>query len=135
MAAMLSGQYTTYNAEALAAGKFQRVGEVREGTWPETLPAFLHEYTTLAPHIAGTIRLMHFHFAALQGDGHLYNRVEGGIARFYKKHKDETLQKFLTPGLRVPSEVPGDRRLRLLFSSETPIAGLPPELSLPQESL
>lgn len=31
LAAMLSGQYTTYNSEALAKGKFQRAGAMREG--------------------------------------------------------------------------------------------------------
>jgi len=128
LASMLSGEYTTYDSDALAQGRFQRVGEPRTGRWPETLPSFLHEYTVLAPHIAGTIRLLRFHFAPLTGDGHLYNRVEGAIARIYKKHTDDALRNFLTPGLRVPAAVPFDKPLRLLLSSEVPIAGLQQEL-------
>ena len=128
LAAMLAGEYTTYDAADLARGKYRRVGEPRTGSWPDSLPAFLQEYETLAPHVAGTIRLMRFHFAPLTGDAHLHDRIEGAIARVYKGHKDEALRNFLTPGLRVPAAIPFDKPLRLMLSSEVPIAGLPPEL-------
>jgi len=128
LTAMLSGQYTTYDAAALSKGDHRRAGKERSGVWPATLPAFLQEYEALAPQIAATIRLMHFHLAPLSGDAHVYNRVEGAIARYYKKHPEATLKNFLTPGLRVPAAIPFDTPLRVLFSSEAPIAGLPPEL-------
>jgi hypothetical protein len=127
---MLSGEYTTYDAEALARGQYRSFGEPRTGRWPDTLPAFLAQYETLAPHIAGTIRLMRFHFAPLVGDAHLYNRVEGAIARIYQRHTDAALRDFVTPGLRVPAAIPFDKPLRLMLSSDVPIAGLPEELMI-----
>jgi len=130
LAAMLAGEYTTYDATALARGEYRRVGKAGTSVWAETLPAFLEEYESLAPQIAATIRLTRFHLAPLSGDAHLYNRVAGAIGRHYKRHSEDVLRNFLTPGLRVPAAVPSDKPLRLLLSSDAPIAGLPEELLL-----
>lgn len=43
LAAMLAGEYTTYDATALARGEYRRVGKAGTSLWPETLPAFLEE--------------------------------------------------------------------------------------------
>jgi len=50
------------------------------------------------------------------------------LGRHYKSHQERSLREFLTPGLKLPAAVPGDRRVRLHVSSEAPIAGLPVEL-------
>jgi hypothetical protein len=128
LAGMLSGEYSTVDAGALKQGLHRRVGSARPGAWPSGLPTFLDEYEGLVPHIVGTIRSMRFHFALLTGDGHLFNRVESAIAWHYKRHPNDALRNFLTPGLRVPAAIPFDKPLRLVISSEGAIAGLPQEL-------
>ena len=83
---------------------------------------------TLMPNITGLIRMVKFHVAPLVGDAHLHNRVEGAISRHYKAHANPELRDFFSPGLRVPAAIPYDKPIRLMLSSEVPIAGLPPEL-------
>ncbi|HPW21812.1 MAG TPA: hypothetical protein PLE61_13480 [Vicinamibacterales bacterium] len=55
------------------------------------------------------IRLLRFHVAPLDGDAHLYDRVEGAIGRYYKVHPDPALHDFFTPGLKLPAAIPGDQ--------------------------
>lgn len=80
------------------------------------------------PHIIGVIRLIKFHVAPLADDANLYERVEGAIGRHYKAHSDPDLRDFLIPGLRVPAAIPFDKPIRLVLSSDMPVAGLPPDL-------
>jgi len=126
LAGFLSGRYPTLDMDALSRGEF-RHAEGAVSWWPSQLPTFLQNFEKLAPNVIGTIRLMRFHCAPLAGDAHLHNRVEGAIADCLRKHEDPLLRNFLSPGLKVPSAIPFDAPLRLLFSSDVPIAGLPPQ--------
>jgi len=128
LADFLSGKYPTYDAAALSRGEHRRVAGTVYGTWPQTLPSFIQNYERLLPNIVGLIRLISFHVAPLVGDAHLYNRAEGAIGRYYMSHPDPELRDFFAPGLRVPASVPFDKPIRLVLSSDAPIAGLPPEL-------
>lgn len=125
LAGSLSGAYTTYDAAALSRGENRLAEAAVVGRWPETLPSFLGNYERLTPNIIGVIRLVNIHVAPLADDEHLYNRVEGAIGRHYKAHPDPELRDFLTPGLRLPAAVPGDKPIHLVLSSDVPIAGLP----------
>lgn len=129
IAGYLSGQYRAYDAEALAKGQHVAVkGTPSEGNWPGTIPGFLRNLPTVMPAITALVRSIRFHFAPLDGDEHLLNRVEGAIGRHFKNHPDSDLQKFLIPGLTLPSAIPYDRAIRLVLSSDVPIAGLPSEI-------
>ena len=75
--------------------------------------------------------ILRFHLAPLEGDPHLHDRVEGAIGRYYKSHPLPELSTFITPGLRLPAAIPGDRPMKLVVASEAPIAGLPVELLEP----
>ncbi len=85
-------------------------------------------YETLMPNVIRQIRLVRFYFAPLDGDAHLYDRVEGAIGRYYKVHRDSVLRDFFGPGIKLPAAIPGDKPIRLVLSSESLIAGLPPEI-------
>jgi len=130
LAAYLSGQYQAYDAVELSKGLYQRAaGAVDEGLWPQTLPSFLRNSEVLIPNITKLIRLFRFHVAPLEGDAHLHNRVEGLIGRHFKAHADRELRDFFVPGIKLPAAIPYDSAIRLVLSSEAPIAGFPPELS------
>ncbi|MBI5947001.1 MAG: GIY-YIG nuclease family protein [Chloroflexi bacterium] len=122
----LSGAYATYDPAALARGENQLADGAVVDTWPETLPSFLENYERFAPSIIALVRLINVHVAPLTGDRHLHDRVEGAIGRYYKS--DPALRNFFTPGLKLPAAVPFDNPIRLLVSSEVPIAGLPTEI-------
>jgi len=128
LAGFLSGQYTTYDVSALARGENRRAPGSSGGEWPRIIPAFLRDYESLVPNIIGLIRLVSFHVAPLVGDRHLYDRVEGAIGRYYKTHPDPPLREFFSPGIRVPGAIPGDKPIRIVLSSDAPIAGLPSHL-------
>lgn len=128
LAGFLSGEYTTYDAAALSRGEYRFAVVTVGGGWPQTLPSFLRNYERLMPNIIGLIRLINIHVAPLAGDAHLYNRVEGAIGRHYKAHSDPELRDFFLPGLRVPAAVPFDTPIRLVLSTEAPVAGLPQHL-------
>ncbi len=123
LAAFLSGQYKAYDVAALSRGEHRLADGAVAPRWPETLPSFLRNYDKLMPNIAGVIRLVKFHLAPLDGDAHLFNRVEGLIGRHFKKDSD-----FFAPGIKLPAAIPNDRPIRLVLSSEAPIEGLPSEL-------
>lgn len=127
--AFLSGEYTTHDAAALSIGKHQRASGAVEGKWPQTIPSILRNYETLAPSIIALTRLIRFHVAPLAGDAHLHDRVEGSVGRHYKRHADPGLREFIMPGLKLPAAIPGDSPVRLVLSSDVPIAGLPPFLA------
>jgi len=126
--AMLSGEYPTFDEAALARGEPRLVEGAATGWWPGTLPAFLKNYESLAPHIIGLIRRIRVHLAPLAGDDHLLNRVEGAIGRLYKAHPDSRIRGFFSPGIKVPAAIPFDKPVLLRVSSASPIAGLPAEL-------
>lgn len=128
LAAYLSGQYPTLDLAALSHGDNRRAAGSPTGLWPDTIPSFLRHFDALLPHVMGLIRLLRFHVAPLSGDPHLYDRVEGALGRFYKAHPEPQLRDFFAPGLRVPAAVPYDTRVRLILSSEAPLAGLPTDL-------
>jgi hypothetical protein len=135
VANMLSGRYVQHDPEALSRGDSTRLcdGSVSPN-WPLTLPAFLGNAEELTPQILAVIRLVRFHVAPLEGDQHLYDRAEGAIGRYYKAHPVPELRSFISPGLRLPAAIPGDQRLRLVLSSEAPIAGLPVEILEPGDA-
>jgi len=124
----LSGKYPVNDVDDLLQGKHNMAAGTPDGWWPENLPAFLANHERLMPKIVQLIRRIHIHVAPLVGDAHLHDRVEGAIGRCYKLHSDPALKSFFMPGIKVPTAIPGDKPLRLLLSSETPIAGLPSEL-------
>ena len=138
MAALLSGQYPPQDTAAMSRGENRLAAGAITGKWPQRLPAFLRNWEQLAPNIIAQIRLLRFHVAPFSGDDHLHNRVEGAIGRHYKAHPVPAIREFFSPGLKIPSAVPGDQRLKLCPSSEIPIAGLPlevlePAIPLPPE--
>jgi len=126
--ATLSGEYMPYDAAALSRGELRRADAAVFGMWPQTIPSFLRNYERLVPDLIGQIRLTRFHLAPLDGDAHLHDRVEGAIGRYYKVHPDPVLRNLFGPGQKLPTRIPGDRPLRLALSSESSIAGLPPEI-------
>ena len=128
LASLLSGEYAAYDAVALARGEVRLADGAIIGIWPQRLPSFLSNYEKLMPNVIGQVRLVRFFFAPLDGDAHLYDRVEGAIGGYYKVHPDPVLRDFFGPGIKVPAAIPGDKPLRLVLSSESPIAGLPSEI-------
>jgi hypothetical protein len=124
----LSGQYTTWDAAALARGENRRIEGSVVGWWPETLPAFLSNYEQLVPHIVVFLRSLRVYVAPLTGDAHLHNRVEGALGRYLKSHPESELRDFFFPGMRVPAAVPFDKPLRLQVTSVAPVAGLPADI-------
>jgi hypothetical protein len=129
LADFLSGKYTTYDAAALSRGEYHLAADTVDGTWPQTLPLLLRDYEKLMPSIVALIRLISIHVAQLEGDKHLYDRVEGTLGRHYMAHSDPQLRNFLIPGLRVPATIPFDKPIRLVISSEVPVAGLPQHIT------
>lgn len=121
LAGFLSGEYTTWDLAALRAGTLRRA---------EGAGSFLQDFETLAPHVIGVIRLMRFHCAPLEGDRHLHNRVETAVGNSFRTHAEPALRDLLWPGLKLPAVVPYDTPLRLVLSSEVPIAGLPTHLEI-----
>jgi hypothetical protein len=135
LTALLSGQYNPNDAAALSRGRNERAEGAVAGDWPQRLPAFIRNWEQLAPSILAQIRLVRFHVAPLTGDDHLHNRVEGAIGRHFKTHAVARLREFFSPGLKIPTAIPGDQRLRLRLSIEAPIAGLPLEILEPHTPL
>ena len=128
LAGFLSGQYQIHDPDGLSRGEQRLADGSINGVWPRTLPYLLQNYESLLPKITGLIRLIKFHLCPLVGDAHLHDRVEGAIGRYYKAHPDPALRDFITPGLKLPAAVPYDNPMRLILSSETPLAGLPAEI-------
>jgi hypothetical protein len=135
IAGILSGQYPTYDPTELRKSKHVLAKGSVKGMWPQTLPSILRNYETLMPNIIALIRLMRFHLAPLVGDAQLHDRVEGAIGRYYKTHTRPELRDFFYPGLKLPAAIPYDSTIRLLLSSEAPIAGLPLEILEPPAPL
>jgi hypothetical protein len=129
LAGYLSGAYTTYDAEALSHGEHRAARIVGDQMWPQTLQSFLRDFEQLAPNLIALVRMIRFHLAPLEGDSHLHNRVEGMIGRFFRRHSRPDLRNFLMPGLQLPAAVPYDEPIRLMISSEVPIAGLSSEIT------
>lgn len=116
----LSGEYATYDADALSRGEFRRVAG-HEGVWPQNLPTLISNFEKVGPGIARLLRQIRFHVAPLE---QAHDRVEGAIGRHYRReHKG-----FMMPGLQVPGVAPYDRRLHLVISSETALEGMPAEI-------
>jgi hypothetical protein len=128
LAEFLCGGYPIYDPAALSRGEHRLAHGAVAGKWPRRLPSFLRNYERLVPNIIGLIRLINIHVASLAIDAHLYDRIEGAIGRYYKTHSDPELRNFFFPGLRVPSAIPFDKPIRLVLSSEAPVAGLPQQL-------
>lgn len=132
VADMLSGQTSPRDPVALSHGDSTKLCEgVTKQYWPDAIPSLLREWETLADQIVAAVRMARFHVAPLDGDEHLYDRVEGAIGRYYKAHPDPDLRAFFAPGIRLPAAIPGDRPIRLDLSSEAAIAGLPVEIAEP----
>ncbi len=131
IAAFLSGQYPPQDAAKMAQGINERASGAADGEWPQNLPVFLRNSERLIPNVIAQIRLFRFHFAPISGDGHLHDRVEGAIGRYLKAHTVPAINNFFAPGLKVPSAIPGDQRLRLKLSTDVPIMGLPLEILEP----
>jgi hypothetical protein len=128
LASLLSGEYAAYDAVALSRGELRLADGAVLGLWPQRLPSFLANYETLMPNVIRQIRLVRFFFAPLEGDAHLYDRIEGAIGRYYMIHPDPVLRDFFGPGIKVPAAIPGDKPIRLVLSSESPVGGLPSEI-------
>lgn len=123
----LCGEYAVCDPQALARGENKVVWSPRSGVagWPERLPAFLGEHSTLMPKVVGLIRLLRFHVAPLDGDRRVFDGVEGALGR----HFGRVLGEFWDAGIKVPGKIPGQTPMRLLLTSDVAIAGLPPELT------
>ncbi len=129
IAAHLSGQYQMLDPAALCRGENRRaIGSPTE-IWPRSLPAFLAQAHTLMPTVLDLIRVFRFHLAPLANNQHILDRVEGALGRYFKRHPDPRLRDFFCPGLRVPGRLPNDSPIRLLLSSDVPLAGLPAEIT------
>jgi hypothetical protein len=124
IACYLSGQNLAPDAAALARGQNRFAPGVVKGSWPEVLPAFLNGLPLQTPNIIQLMRLVSIQAAPLTGDAHLHNRVEGALGRHLKRHSGQELGDFFFPGMRVPLAIPGDKPMRLVLTSETPIKGL-----------
>ena len=92
------------------------------------MPAFLTQGHALVPTVLSLIQVLRFHVAPLAGNQHILDRVEGALGRCFKRHADPRLRDFFCPGLRVPARLPNDSLIRLLLSSDVPLAGLPAEI-------
>jgi hypothetical protein len=125
----LSGQYPIYDPVLLMRGEQRLVDGAINGAWPQTLPAIIRNHERLMPSIRGLVGLIRFHLAILDGDKHLHDRVEAAIGRFYTKHQDPVLRDFFFSGLRLPARIPSYNPMRLMLSSDVPLAGLPSEIS------
>lgn len=128
IAGYLSGQYPVFDPAALARGENRLAEGVSNGPWPETLPQFVSALPALVPRLTGMLGLVSIFVALLEADGHTHNRVEGVLGRFFKSHEDKRIGDFFFPGMRVPAAIPGDRPLRLMLTSASPIKGLPSEI-------
>ncbi len=94
--------------------------------WPQ---AFVRDFERIAPHAIGMVRQVRFHVAPLAADEPLLRRVEGGLGRHFKAHEDRDVRLCFDAGVHLPSRIPYDAPLRLVLTSESPIAGLPSELT------
>jgi len=131
LAGCLSGQYEILDPKKLDEGALSvswhpSAGEV---AWPANLPSFLERSAELAPQVEGMLRHSRFFLAVLEEDQHLLNRVEGSIGRYFKKHQDDTTQRYFGPGIKLPAHIPGDRPLRLQITSDVTIEGMPVEIA------
>lgn len=123
------------DAIALSKGECRLAPGIGGGLWPETFPAFLQNYDRLTPNISALVAALGFYFAPLEADGGCLDRVEGAIGRHFKAHANPELRAFFYPGLRVPAAIPFDRPVRLLLSSDRPLAGMPPELPVVEKGV
>ena len=134
VACMLSGQYTVFDPDELGRGNYVLAGPALGGSWLETLPSILGVYPALVPSILGLLRMIRFHVAPVEGGkGHL-DRVEGAIGRHFKAHRSRACREFFYPGIKLPAAIPGAGPLRLVLTSDAPLAGLPTEIREPLRS-
>jgi hypothetical protein len=126
----LCGEYPLVDVDGLVNGECTLVAGASTAVWPHSLPQFLENYDQLAPKVRALLGALSFFVAALPDEPHLLDRVEGGIGRYFKAHEDVGLRGFFYPGIKVPAAIPFDRPLRVLVTSDTPLAGMPPELLL-----
>jgi hypothetical protein len=117
----LSGEYTTYDADALSRGEY-RPAPGFEGRWPQNVPLIISNFEQTSRHALSIVSRMRFYVAPLESR-HL-NRVEGAIGRYYKREH----RNFLIPGLQLPAQIPHDTPLLLRVSSDRPLEGLPVEI-------
>jgi hypothetical protein len=127
LSALLSGRYEIPDIDATLRG------EPKARWHPDGNPAvrwrkFLGDHARLATAIEGVLDALRFHVAPIDGDEHLYNRIEGALGRYFRAEAPVSDRRLFDARIRVPAAVPGDRPLRLLLSSDTKIAGLPDEL-------
>lgn len=131
ISAFLSGQYDTLDLGALDRGELRaawRAGASGLG-WPQDLPRFLGRP---AEHVRAAVEMIHrlrFHVAVVDGDEHLHDRIEGAIGRHLKQHQDRSVSDFFGTGIKLPAKVPNDKPLRLVLTSDVPLAGMPAEIT------
>lgn len=128
--AYLSGEYAIPDVPSLVLGQHKRRWNPTIGArrWPDSLPEFLKDYDGHAASISALLKVLRFHVAPLSGGKAELSRVEGALGRYFRGHPEARLLEFLEPGIQLPARVPYDPPLRMVFSSETPIAGLPREI-------
>ncbi|MEZ5288336.1 MAG: hypothetical protein R2712_26740 [Vicinamibacterales bacterium] len=130
IASYLSGQYPPVDPAALTEGRHRRPSGVDvKGMWPDNLPTVLRNLPALASNTAQLLRAVQFHVAPVALKQSELDRVEGAICRWCRGHGNEAIRAMLQPGIRVPARIPGDRPLRLQVASESPIEGLPAEIT------
>lgn len=127
----LSGQYHIADIDRLLAGDHHNEwrDDAGDARWPQTLPSFLRQFDELAPKISRLVGALRFYVAEVKGTPRLHDRIEGTIGRHFKEHIDSEGRRYFTPGIKLPSAIPGELpRLRLRITSARPIVGLPDEL-------
>lgn len=120
----LAGEYRIHDTQALARGAYVQAPGSPQGRWPEALPQFVSNLPELLPSLIALIRALRFHVAVVDGDQHIYNRVEGAIGRYLMRQEGTGLM----PGLKLPAAIPYDDPLRLSISADLPILGLASEI-------
>lgn len=129
LSAILSGKYDVFDAEAMSRGE-PRVLWHAEADLAARWSRLLSHYHEISPHIARMISILRFYVAPIEDDPHLISRVEGALGAYYRSGAPVAARRLFDGRTRVPSPIPGDRPLRLVLTSTSPLAGLPNELLL-----
>jgi hypothetical protein len=124
----LAGMYHIYNPERFAFGHKHVLWRGLHGNDREPgLAAFVERLPTLAPALAGFVRLMRFHLAPLTCDTRLRRRIEAALA-LHVSSQPGLVGSFQDAGIRYLPRRAGEEPVEVLCMSSAVLLGLPARL-------
>lgn len=127
----LAGMYHIYEPEPFRNGVKQALwtggyGRTKE---PSGIVGFVQSLPTMAPGLAGYVRLMRFRLAALDADKRVRERIEAALA-LHLKNQPDPIGSFQEDGVRYVPRRSHEAPILIACRSDGSVLGLPASLEV-----